>query len=400
MRLFSCIFLLLTINKSFANNVIIKPSFFTIHSCNGKDWMYQEKVINVFGFGISSFINNENWKLTFDYLQIGLLGNVNQDIYNFLFEGSFTKVIYGMIRDQMYIEAITALNYQLQMFPRSRAAISLLAYCYYHIQDYVQAVTHYEQLTKFCPYVTEYKIYYAQALFKAGRYADAIKQSLRVDGEQHQHRMIKLRAQIKYEQEDLAGCKALADQCLPDDADAIVTQACIDYKEKKYEQAKKKFVDASNQLGYQPDLAYNIALCFYQLKAYGQSLKNIAEIIERGVREHPELSVGSNTDAGNVRSVGNSNVLRETALIEAFNLKAAIEYSLKNLEPAKMALNDMPPRAEEELDAVTLHNQALINIETATDSGFRKLNFLLHNPPFPPPIKHKLPSVPLPMHIL
>ena len=83
-------------------------------------------------------------------------------------EGSFTKVIYGMIRDQMYIEAIQALNYQLQMFPRSRAAISLLAYCYYHIQDYVQAVTQYEQLTKFCPYVTEYKIYYAQSLFKAG----------------------------------------------------------------------------------------------------------------------------------------------------------------------------------------------------------------------------------------
>jgi len=290
-----------------------------------------------------------------------------------------------MIRDQMYIEAITALNYQLQMFPRSRAAISLLAYCYYHIQDYVQAVTQYEQLTKFCPYVTEYKIYYAQALFKAGRYADAIKQSLRVDGEQHQHRMIKLRAQIKYEQEDLAGCKTLADQCLADDADAIVTRACIDFKEKKYKEAKKKFVEASNQLGYQPDLAYNIALCFYQLKAYSQSLKSIAEIIERGVREHPELSVGSNTDAGNVRSVGNSNVLRETALIEAFNLKAAIEYSLKNLEPAKMALNDMPPRAEEELDAVTLHNQALINIEANVDSGLRKLVFLLNNPPFPPP---------------
>ena len=50
-----------------------------------------------------------------------------------------------------------------------------------------------------------------------------------------------------------------------------------------------------------------------------------------------------------------------------------------------MDLNDMSPRAEEDLDAVTLHNQALINIETATDSGFRKLNFLLHNPPFPPP---------------
>lgn len=43
-----------------------------------------------------------------------------------------------------------------------------------------------------------------------------------------------------------------------------------------------------------------------------------------------ELSVGSNTDGIEVRSVGNSSVLRETALIEAFNLKAAIEYQVKN----------------------------------------------------------------------
>ena len=53
---------------------------------------------------------------------------------------------------------------------------------------------------------------------------------------------------------------------------------------------------------------------------YGPALKNIAEIIERGVREHPELSVGSNTEGVEVRSVGNSQVLRETALIEAFGL--------------------------------------------------------------------------------
>ena len=47
------------------------------------------------------------------------------------------------------------------------------------------------------------------------------------------------------------------------------------------------------------------------------ALKHIAEIIERGVREHPELSVGSSADGIDVRSVGNSQVLRETALVEA-----------------------------------------------------------------------------------
>ena len=36
------------------------------------------------------------------------------------------------------------------------------------------------------------------------------------------------------------------------------------------------------------------------------------------------------TEGIEVRSVGNSQVLHETYLVEAFNLKAAIEYRLKN----------------------------------------------------------------------
>lgn len=57
-----------------------------------------------------------------------------------------------------------------------------------------------------------------------------------------------------------------------------------------------------------------------------------ADIIERGIREHPELSVGMATEGIEVRSVGNTLTLHETALIEAFNLKAAIEYQLNNSE--------------------------------------------------------------------
>ena len=56
------------------------------------------------------------------------------------------------------------------------------------------------------------------------------------------------------------------------------------------------------------------------------------------------------------RSVGNTPALRETALVEAFNLKAAIEYSMENKDAAREALNDMPPRDEGELDQVSLHN--------------------------------------------
>ena len=41
------------------------------------------------------------------------------------------------------------------------------------------------------------------------------------------------------------------------------------------------------------------------------------------------------------------------------------------------ALADMPPRADEELDAVTLHNSALVHMASAPAAGFEKLSFLL-----------------------
>jgi tetratricopeptide repeat protein 30 len=83
-------------------------------------------------------------------------------------------------------------------------------------------------------------------------------------------------------------------------------------------------------------------------------------------------------------SVGNSQVLQSTAFIEAFNLKSAIEYQLKNLQAAKEALTDMPPRELSELDPCTLHNRALIHMDDDPEEGFRTLNFLISNPPFPP----------------
>lgn len=102
--------------------------------------------------------------------------------------------------------------------------------------------------------------------------------------------------------------------------------------------------------GFKPYLAYNIALCYYRLKEYGPTLKYCgmtvfwfyivdnkshqffiaADIIERGIRDHPELSIGMQTEGIEVRSVGNTLTLHETSLTEAFNLKAAIEYQLKN----------------------------------------------------------------------
>ena len=61
-----------------------------------------------------------------------------------------------------------------------------------------------------------------------------------------------------------------------------------------------------NIIGYSCELSYNIALCYYKMKQLAPSLKHIAEIIEKGVREHPELGVGSNAEGLEAKSVGNT----------------------------------------------------------------------------------------------
>mmetsp|Transcript_17791 Transcript_17791/g.18537 ORF Transcript_17791/g.18537 Transcript_17791/m.18537 type:complete len:662 (-) Transcript_17791:23-2008(-) len=307
--------------------------------------------------------------------------------------GQYTSTIYTAIKELRYNDAIDILLIEYQNFPRSRAALSLLAYCYYHINDFVTAAQYYELLLAICPDVDEYRIYYAQSLYKAGMYPEAIRSAVRVDNPQYNQRIKMLQAIVKYEQDELPSSKALLDQCHTEDPDVIVNYAAISYKEGKYEQARTQLTEAMNTVGYQSDLALNIALCYYREKQYGPSLRHIAEIIEKGVRSHPELSVGSNSDGMDVRSVGNSSVLKETCLVEAFNLKAAIEYEMRVVEPAKVvsetnaakeAMTDMPPRREDELDPVTLHNQAIIYADDDPTAAFKKLTYLISNPPYPP----------------
>lgn len=51
--------------------------------------------------------------------------------------------------------------------------------------------------------------------------------------------------------------------------------------------------------------------------------------------------------------MGNSQALKESALVEALNLRAAIEMGMGNMAGARAALDDLPPRREEEIDPVS-----------------------------------------------
>lgn len=69
------------------------------------------------------------------------------------------------------------------------------------------------------------------------------------------------------------------------------------------------------------------------------------------------------------------------------------------VQAATDSMSDMPPRHEEELDPVTLHNQALLDMESETlaTAGFEKLQFLLESPSSPPgwyfPLEHPNPKL-------
>ncbi|CAM9947291.1 unnamed protein product, partial [Hapterophycus canaliculatus] len=68
----------------------------------------------------------------------------------------YTSIVYTAIKDTRFPEAVHLLTSELGNFPRNRAALSLLSYCYYQMQDYKAATTMYEQLVKVCPSVDEY----------------------------------------------------------------------------------------------------------------------------------------------------------------------------------------------------------------------------------------------------
>ncbi|KAI9159576.1 hypothetical protein H9P43_008916 [Blastocladiella emersonii ATCC 22665] len=297
-------------------------------------------------------------------------------------QGKITHTIYSLIRDERFDDVTALLNQELVANPRSRPALSLIAWCYYQQQDWLGAAGCYEELVKYYPDVDEYKLHYAQALYKAGQYPAAQDACQAIGNPQFSEQIKRLQAAIKYESDDVTGCRVLIDQCAQDDVDTIFNQACLLYKEGKYADALVRFNEAAKRQGYHPELFYNMALCAYQRREYVTSLKFIADIIEHGIRDYPDLNVGVLPEE--ILSVGNTVSLHKSFLVEAFNLKAAIEYNLKNFVAAKEALQDMPPRLEEELDPVTLHNQALVHMDTEPATGFEKLIFLLQQVPCPP----------------
>ncbi|KMS65211.1 hypothetical protein BVRB_038280, partial [Beta vulgaris subsp. vulgaris] len=128
------------------------------------------------------------------------------------------------------------------------------------------AANTYEEIVKHHQGIDEYRVYYAQSLYKAGMYDQALRVCYSITDPQHSRKVVLVQAAIKYELNDLVGCRALIDESLPrSDPDAATTDACIAFKDERFEEAINRLADAKNQIGYLPDISYNTALCYYKL---------------------------------------------------------------------------------------------------------------------------------------
>ncbi|KAF1768481.1 hypothetical protein GCK72_000293 [Caenorhabditis remanei] len=298
-------------------------------------------------------------------------------------EGEFTSTIYGYIHEQKFNEVIRILQYQHERNPKNLAALSLLAYCYYYTQDFMNAADCYSQLSYNYPNHSQYKLYHAQALYNAFRPADALAVISMIQDETLLNESVKLEAAIKYQEDDLVNCRILVEQLPADDAAVLINTACIDYKEGNYEEALKKFNEATEFSGYQSGLAYSIALCHYRRRDYESAFNLVDEIINRAVINNPEFNIGQGLEGHDGNFIQNSQKLHESAIIEAFNLKFAMHYRVKDFKAAKECLDDMPPRNEHDNDPITLHNMAICNANSDFGDSSAKLQFLLGINPFP-----------------
>lgn len=294
---------------------------------------------------------------------------------------SVTGQVYALIRDGDYAKAIFVLQTKLGEFQRSRPLLSLIAHCCFHNREYARAAEFYETLTELCPESEEYQLFHVQSLIKSGSYFDASRaaSSAVMTSDPSRSKMRLLQAHAELEEGALSACATTLSHCRDDPEtearpETIVALATLDFREGRFAKALETYKIASKVMGDVPMITYCIALCYYHLSDYDTALEGVDGIIDE-MREEQTGSHGSS----------HWREHNESFLAEALNLKAAILYSTKRFKAAKDSMAELCElQNNENLDTLTIHNDAIINIKEDPSIGIQKLEFLLSNQPFPP----------------
>jgi len=83
---------------------------------------------------------------------------------------------------------------------------------------------------KLVPDATEYQLYYAQALYQSQDFVAAAKACIVIDNPDYIQQVLALQAIIKYETNDIAGCRLIIEHGKQEDPDVIANTACLLFK--------------------------------------------------------------------------------------------------------------------------------------------------------------------------
>lgn len=205
------------------------------------------------------------------------------------------------------------------------------------------------------------RFYYAQSLYQAGIFVDALRALKQIsEHEGLRESCLQLQSAILYSSEDFAGAQSVLNQRAAGNAETLNDEGCLLFHADQYEKAVQRFSNALKIGGFNPLVAYNLALSHFHKKEKIQAVEYTseyrkeramklklklnclfyrsiylffftfalkAEIVDRGIRNHPELGIGAQIDTdGSARSVGNPVTMAMSGITQALNLKAAIEY--------------------------------------------------------------------------
>ena len=297
---------------------------------------------------------------------------------------NYTRTIYSLLGDENYTEVLKILDNELHSFPDSTAIHSIMAFCYWQQEDYQKACVSYGKLAELNPTNDTYKLHHANCLYKTEQYYEAMRVSFGIQDPNLKSQAALLQAAIRYAEEDVQSAKSILAQNDQEDMDVMLDQACVLYREDRFEEALDKYMEVKRVHGFIPEVAYCIALCYYRMSKFPETVQMIAEIKAQAAREHPELLRSLAGDSVDFDAQGLIQKAKDAFIVEAVNLMSALDYDQRHFKEARDVIRELPNRNEEELDPVTLHNTALVTMEDDPSSAFSKLTFLMQQEPSPP----------------
>lgn len=113
--------------------------------------------------------------------------------------------------------------------------------------------------------MSNYRFQYAQSLYQAGIFPEALKILKQIgDVVELREQCLQLQCAILYSSEDYAGAQSILNQRTVDTADTLNDEGCLLYQAERYEGAVERFSNALQMGGYNPLVAYNLALSHYR----------------------------------------------------------------------------------------------------------------------------------------